>query len=160
MGNGKSLVPHNVKQCDSYTDNAIVVSHLLLGSNWTATLDGVLVSPGALTYQLGRLDGTELGRFDGTEPVGLKYDERQRARVRTLVVTDGFEVTRGHVLGNSYNHRPNRAPLRTLGFAPLVASALPPRLLFDIVLSGLQVDQVINFLKHHISDDDGIVVAQ
>jgi len=45
MGDGEFLILHNVKQCDSYTDNVIVVSHLLLASDWMATLDGGLISP-------------------------------------------------------------------------------------------------------------------
>ena len=77
-----------------------------------------------------------------------------------MVVTEGYEVPRGPTLGDSYELRPDRTPQRTLGFAPLVANAHPPRLLFDVALSGLHVGHILDFPSHHVSDDDEVDGAQ
>ena len=152
MGGGEFLILHNVKQCDLYTDNVIVVSHLLLASRWTATLDGGIISPRTNTFRLERVTCDHL--------VGMSYDERQLTRLRMLVVTENHAVPRGPPPGESYALRPHRKAMCNLGNSPLVASALPPRLLFDIALSGLHVGQVLDFINRHISHTNAIVAAQ
>ncbi|KAJ1465532.1 hypothetical protein T484DRAFT_1864437 [Baffinella frigidus] len=141
--NEEQLVLHGVWYCQSYTDNVIVVAHLVVATNWWIDrLSGFLVGPteGAKYH---------LTEFTDAHAVGLEYAVHDQHYVWVL------NVKRGVNMGTTRSNEllVPQPPLSTgvWGGAtfPILGENLSVNLRLRAVASDLTTSDILAFLKTH-----------
>ncbi|KAJ1466819.1 hypothetical protein T484DRAFT_1860635 [Baffinella frigidus] len=141
--NDEQLVLHGVWYCKSYTDNVIVVAHLVVATNWWIDrLSGFLVGPTVGTKY-------HLTEFTDAHAVGLEYAVHDQQYVWVL------NVKRGVNMGTTSSNKllVTQPPLSTgvwgAATSPILGENLPVNLRLRAVASDLTTSDILAFLKTH-----------
>ncbi|KAJ1475198.1 hypothetical protein T484DRAFT_1829447 [Baffinella frigidus] len=141
--NDEQLVLHGVWYCKSYTDNVIVVAHLVVATNWWIDrLSGFLVGPTVGTKY-------HLTEFTDAHAVGFEYAVHDQHYVWVL------NVKRGVNMGTTSSNEllVTQPPLSTgvWGAAtfPILGENLSVNLRLRAVASDLTTSDILAFLKTH-----------
>jgi len=139
MGNGETLVLHNVIYCPSFTDNVLSAVHLTTTANWNPTFHG-LISSGGRSYLLSAFN-------PDTDSIGLEYDQRQQRRVLCLNVSVTNGVAAGPVLDRLHG-RPGSSNA-DLAVLPILPHKLPACTIHAAARADLRLSDVIRYLDRH-----------